>query len=366
MKIKAFRALHPNFNLLTSPDSFTSEIKKNFKELLASGLIEIEKKPAFFIYRIMDGDQAHTGLITGTDIREYLQNNIKKHEQTLNAREQTQLNRILQWNTTLKPILLVYKKVPAIAKMLRDVTSKRKPDFEVSFESSPQIHKFWRIEDKNWHKKISALFKEKVKTAYIADGHHRIAGTAALYEKFPKMHYDQAFTAYFSFDEVTILPYNRVISNLHGKSPARFIAELSQFMKIKPLTKPAVPRHKHQITMLLRHEWYRLEWRKRKISKLAAGEPVLLDSHLLNLFVFSRLGIKDPRSDRRITYVGGNEGLEGIIRRVGDDPAKIGFCLYPVDIAELVRISDLDKTLPPKSTWFEPRLKNGLIMKAFE
>lgn len=366
MKIRPFKALQPNFDLLTSPDAFASEIKKNFKDFLTSGMIQEQNEEAFLIYRIIDDGEPHTGLITGTAIQDYLNSNIKKHEQTLNANEQAHLQKFLQWNTTMKPILLVYPSVTTISNLLNKYTSSRNPDFEIEFELAPQIHQFWMITDAIWQDKITKLFKIKVKTAYIADGHHRMAGTASLYEKFPKLHYNQAFTAYFAFDEVKVLPYNRVIKNLNGLSPTHFMAQLSKYFKIKILDKATKPKHKHQITIMLHHEWYQLTWKKSKIKPLIVDDPVLLDSFLLNHFIFPILGISDPRIDKRISYIGGDEGIAGIIRKVGDDPSRIGFCLYPVDIKDLVSLSDMGKTLPPKSTWFEPRLKNGVIMKRFE
>ncbi len=366
MKIKPFKALQPNMNLISSPDSFASGAKKNFKDFLTSGMILEQPEKAYFVYRIIDAGQPHTGIITGSSILEYLNNRIKKHEQTLNAKEQLHLHKFLQWNTTMKPILLVYPEVSAISDVIDEVVSQKKPSFEMEFELVPQIHQFWAVTEKTWLDKITELFKNKVRTAYIADGHHRIAGTASLYEKFPKAHYNYAFTAFFSFKEVNILPYNRVINDLNGMTPVHFMALLSKFFKIKPLKKAEIPKRKHQITFLLQHEWYLLTWKKKQINKLKAEDPVLLDSHLLNYFIFPILGITDTKTDKRITYVGGDEGLEGIIRKVGDDPSKVGFYLHPVTIEDMVTLSNLDKTLPPKSTWFEPRLKNGVIMKRFE
>lgn len=366
MKIKPFKALQPNFSLLTSPDSFSSEIKKNFKDFLTSGMIQEQVKNAFYIYRILDNGQPHTGLIAGSCIQDYQSNHIKKHEQTLSAKEQAHLHKFLQWNTTMKPILLVYPKVNAISNMLMQYITEHKPDFEIQYEMIPQLHQFWMVTDKSWNQQMSSLFKSKVSKAYIADGHHRIAATSTLHEKFPKLHYHQGFTAYFSFDEVKILPYNRVISGLDGISPINFMAQLSKYFKIKTLNKPTAPSEKHQINLLLHNEWYQLTWKSKKIKKLQAEDPVLLDSHLLNHYIFPILGITDPKTDRRISYVGGDLGIEGIIRKVGDDNSRIGFALYPVDMQDLVTLSNLDKTLPPKSTWFEPRLKNGIIMKRFE
>ena len=366
MKIKPFKALQPNMNLISSPDSFASGIKKNFKDFLTSGMILEQADKAYFVYRIIDNGHPHTGIITGSSILEYFNNRIKKHEQTLNAKEQLHLHKFLQWNTTMKPILLVYPEVSAISDMIDEIVSLKKPSFEMEFELAPQVHQFWAVTEKKWTDQITELFKTQVRTAYIADGHHRIAATASLYEKFPKAHYNYTFTAFFSFKEVKILPYNRVINDLNGMTPVHFMALLSKYFKIKPLKKPEAPNKKHQITFLLQHEWYRLTWKKKQINKLKVEDPVLLDSHLLNHFIFPILGIEDPKMDKRITYVGGDEGLEGIIRKVGDDPSKVGFYLHPVTIEDMVTLSNLDKTLPPKSTWFEPRLKNGVIMKRFE
>jgi len=366
MKIKPFKALQPNMNLISSPDSFASGIKKNFKDFLTSGMILEQPDKAYLIYRIIDDGQPHTGIITGSSILDYLNNHIKKHEQTLNSREQSHLHKFLQWNTTMKPILLVYPEVDEISKLINELVSLNKPDYEMVFELVPQTHQFWLIKEKKWITKITDLFKQKVKTAYIADGHHRIAGTASLYEKFPKAHYNYTFTAFFSFNEVEIKPYNRVIQDLNGMTPVHFMALLSRYFKITPLSKPSIPRKKHEITFLLQHEWYRLKWKKSQIKKLQAEDPVTLDSHLLNHFVFPLLGITDPKLDKRITYIGGDEGIEGIIRCVGDDPSKVGFYLHPVSMEDMVTLSNLDKTLPPKSTWFEPRLKNGVVMKRFE
>lgn len=367
MTIQPFKAVYPNFDLIASADDFFNTVKEEFTGYWNSGFFLEDPDDAIFIYHINSPESQHRGLIASVSIRDYLEGRIKPHENTLPAKEQKMTSLLLRRKAMIKPVLLTYRPNEQIERMLRKSQSK-KPFIKVKFSDNEE-HLIYKVSDPEVIAKLRDLFAHEVGEAYIADGHHRCTTGAKLFESVKPGTYNLDFssllTVLLPFDDVIIHDYNRVVEILREISPTMFMARLSESCIIEPLPWAAKPKKKFEMTLYLNQEWYKLTWRQEVIEKYAE-RPVILDGEILNNEILNAvLGITDVRDDARLKYIEGIAGLEGLTDKVHKNTYRIGFCLYPVDIEEIVAISDKGQTLPPKSTWFEPRIKNGLLAQSF-
>lgn len=369
MQIIPFQAIYPNLDFITSADSFFDNVKEEYNEYYASGFFNKTAQEALYIYQIFAKNRTYTGLIACADVKDFLAGRIKKHEETLSDKEQRQIQLILRRKAAVKPVLLAYPQVDSILKYLVQLTKKRKPFFEVHFEKELSKHLFWEIKEGAAIQKIQSLFKKEVPCTYIADGHHRTSSVAALHERLQQritsQDYSQLLCAFFPSSDLEILDFNRVVDGLSEISITSFMARVSQVCNIKILKRPEKPTQKHDITMFINREWFKLSWKKKVLSAFKTA-PATLDSMLLNEKILQAiLGVEDVRTDLRVAYIENPRGLEGVRKETLKKDSNIGFCLYPVQFEEVVALANVGLTLPPKSTWFEPRMKNGLIVKDF-
>ena len=366
MNISAFKAVFPKVDLITSPDSFFSNIKHQYNEYRDSGFYIPEKKEGIYLYRITTPSSSHTGFLCCTDIDDLRKQKVLKHEQTLATKEQQMMHLLLARKALVKPVLLGYKKFNGIEDLIEPIVKKDKPVVEIEFESSGEVHSIWRISNKKQIQEIKAKFKN-LKKAYIGDGHHR-STTVLLLNSSKELgkdakKYNQLVTAYFSFDQLQICDYNRVVDIADIMPSSKFIAALSQYFDIKIMARAGKPKAKHQVTMYVDDLWYSMKWKKSYLKASANGR-VVLDAAMINYYIFDKiLGIKDVRIDTRVSYYSGIEGVNKIIKHTKKRELGVGICIYPVSVEELTNIADKNKTLPPKSTWFIPRLKSGIIAK---
>lgn len=367
MNIRPFQALYPKTDLLTSPENYFAVVKEEFHDFLAGGFFRRTAQDGFFIYRIVAPHRSFLGLIGCADIEEYLKGNIKRHENTLPDKEQEQIRLLLRRRAQVKPIMLAYRNVAGIDAVLKQGTQESEPFLEVEEKQSGILHQLWQVTDGERIGRLQELFAQQVPCSYIADGHHRTSIMALLYERNRRKRNGQDFQnllcAFFPTSELEILEFNRVVDGLIDISPTRFMARLSHVFHIEPLEGPAPPSRKHQLTLLLENEWYRLSWNE-EVLEAHRSEGVLLDASLLNELVLRKiLGIEDVRTDLRVKYVEGALGLEGLRAKTLKNERRLAFWLHPVSMEDFLSIADAGEVLPPKSTWFEPRLRNGLLMK---
>lgn len=367
MHIKPFQAVYPNLDYVTSADSFFNAVREEYNEYYKSGFFTKTAQEALFIYRIQGKERAYTGLVACADIRDYLDGNIRQHEHTLAAKEQQQMQLMLRRRAAVKPVLLAYPPVEAISQWVESYIARHSPFFEVGSGESQEHHSLWEVRDGRSIREIQGLFGQHVPCTYIADGHHRTTTTALMYSKaLEGKHqgdYQLLLCTLFPTSDIEILDFNRVVYGLNGLSPSAFMAHLSHYFEIGFLDGPQKPSQKHEATLFFNREWYRLRWKERILLEYP-DEEVILDAMLLDEKVLGKiLGIEDVRTDQRILYVEGPKGLEGIMQAVSKGEEAAAFCLYPVQMKELMMVADIGKALPPKSTWFEPRMKNGLIVK---
>ena len=366
MRIHPFQALYPNFDFIASPDSFCEDAKFSFNEFKQHGFFEKSPQDALYIYQIEDKGRKHTGIIGLNEVRDFAEGHIKKHEKTLSEKEQQQMQLFLKWDAILKPVLLAYKPVPELQNWISQYITLHDPIYKTTFEKGFQTHRMWAISDGKDIKYVQDLFANQIHRTYIADGHHRTTTVALLNERLADKRNDfdfaHLFCAYFSSDELDILDFNRVIDGLEDISITRFIISLTEVCTLKVLNAPTKPKRKHEMTMYLQGEWYQLKWRKEVLDKYK--KQIALDASLLNELIISKiLEINDVRNDTRIAYVDGSRGTDGIMKETGKSKNKVSFMLFPVTFADMMDMADQDMSLPPKSTYFEPRIKSGMLVK---
>ncbi len=365
MRINPFQAVYPNFDYVASTDTFFNTVKVEYSGYRKSGFFHKTPQEGLYIYQIITKERTFTGLVTATDIRDYKDDKIKKHENTLTSKEQQQLNLLISRNAMVKPVLLTYPGVKSINKIINSYIKKNKPYYSCEIPGEKQTHKVWEIADGAAIREIQNLFKKEVPKSYIADGHHRTSTSALLYERMKKKgdkKYDQLLAVYFPVSELEVHDYNRVVEGLEDCTPTMFMVKMGQIFDIEILDEPAKPENKHEITLFINREWYKLTW-KKSVLKEYQKKKVLLDANMLDEKVLRDiLGITDVRTDTRISYVEGPKGVDAVRSQVIKSRYRIGFCLYPVDLKDLMKVADNGKTMPPKSTWFEPRVKNGMII----
>ena len=368
MKIYPFRASYPNAELISSADSFFSSVSKEYINYKNAGFFIDSKKKALFIYRIQ-GIKVYTGIIAANDISDLEQNKILGHENTITEKEQAMLSLMMLRKSMIKPVLLAHIPSQEIDDFKRKYISENKAAYFFKLSNPAERHTFWAIDNKDDINQVKSLFKKNISKAYIADGHHRASITARLVRS--NYLHDQddhshpgLLCAFFPFTDLTIYDFNRVITLPVQMSSIRFMAQLSEYCNIMVSSKALKPVAKNQLTLFLNQEWFILEW-KQVILDQYKDRTVVLDVDLFNDCILKNiLEISDIKSATEIKYVEGVSGLESLMY-AARSPESAAFCLFPVAKEDVIRISDEGEVLPPKSTWFEPRMKNGMIIKEF-
>ena len=363
MNINTFKAVFPKADLIASPNSFFASIKYQYREYRKSGVYRSENPEGLYIYQIISKYGKHTGLLCETAINDLKEFKILKHEKTLAAKEQQMMHLLMQRKALVKPVLLGYHPIDSIHEELVKISDSNPPEVDIKFEDEER-HTLWSIYDNQLIEKIKRAFGS-LKSAYIGDGHHRTTTIALLNDStelgMEAKKYSHFLTAYFPFEQLQIWDYNRVVDISDIMRSSEFMAKISKYFDIKKISKARKPKEKHELTFFVDNIWYSMRWKVRYIEK---QKNIILDSALINKYIFNKiLGIKDIRVDSRIKYYGGIEPLQKIIRQTQKFPIGIGLCMFPVSVDELTQLADKRKTLPPKSTWFMPRLKSGIIAK---
>jgi uncharacterized protein (DUF1015 family) len=365
MKIKPLRACFPHLEKVEFPDTFCEEAKNRYNQYVEEGIYQKVPQPAIFIYQIQSVTGLHTGLVALNEVDDFFAGKVKKHEATLSEREKHQAELFMRWGAILKPVLLTYPPVTDINTWLFAQIHDRKPLFVAKFKQGRVQHKIWDITNEQAISQVQDLFTQYVKSTYIADGHHRTTTIASLHEQrdlFPEFDFNHLFCAFFATDQLDILDYNRVVELPKDMGSAQFMAHLSRIFNIECIPEARRPADKHELVMCLRKDWYALHFRP-EILKDQDEENVLLDATLLNQLVLRKiLNIRDVRTDTRVAYVDGSKGMEGLAK-VARGRNKVGFALYPVHFSDMMDLADAGEILPPKSTYFEPRLKSGMLVQ---
>ncbi len=344
--------------------------RENLEMFIRRGFLKRESAPAYYIYRQMMWGRVQTGIVGCASVDEYLDGTIKKHELTRKEKELDRINHFDTCSTQTEPVFLAYRKHEGIASAIREWIKFHKPEYDFTSDDGV-THLLWPITDAEVIETIRRGFEE-VPVLYIADGHHRTASSAAVSDKRRQQHpdytgneeYNYLMAVTFSDEDLFIMDYNRVVSDLNGMSPEEFMQAIGDKFSISAAApgKPYAPKSKHEFGMYLNHTWYSVT---AKPGTFDAEHPIeSLDCAILQTNLLAPvLGITDPRTDNRIDFVGGIRGLEELERRTG---AGVAFALYPVTMADLFHVADSGEIMPPKSTWFEPKLRSGLFAHEIE
>lgn len=329
-----------------------------------------EDKPCYYIYEQTMNGRTQTGIVACASIDDYLNNVIKKHENTRADKEEDRIKHVYNCNAQTGPIFLCYRENRLLSDLVEKVKEMDEPVYD--FISSDNVrNRVFVISDLEETETICRIFTT-VKSVYIADGHHRCASAVKVGlkkreenqgKKRGKLESDYFLSVLFPDNELMIMDYNRVVKDLNGMTPEEFLGKLSEKFSIIEEKEAVKPSKKGEFGLLLEDKWYRLNANK----EIQSEDPVEgLDVSVLQNEVLSPLlGIGDPRTDKRIDFVGGIRGLSELERRCRED-MKLAFSMYPTSIGELFAVADAERLMPPKSTWFEPKLLSGLFIHAFE
>ncbi len=335
----------------------------NLKRLEDDGVLETEKTPALYLYELTMDGRSQTGLVCCTSVDEYNDGTIKKHELTRADKEQDRIHHVDACDANTGPIFLTYKEDPEISALI-DKQKECEPLYDFTADDGVS-HRVWIINERDTIKRLEQAFSQ-VPNLYIADGHHRCASAARVANMrreqaggySGKEEYNYFLSVLFPDTQLKILDYNRVVKDLNGLSVDEFLARIAQDFTVEKMHTQVSPSQKGEFGMYLDNVWYKLtakDW--------PAQDPVKsLDvSILYDKLLAPVLGIGDPRTDARIDFVGGIRGLTELERRTHTD-MKVAFSMYPTSLDELMTIADNNLIMPPKSTWFEPKLRSGLFI----
>jgi len=367
--------IKPEIDLDPGVDPYDDRVyakgNENFRAMIEKGWLERDARPAFYVYRLTTKDRAQTGILGVAAVEDYVEDRIKKHEHTRPEKvtDRIRLNDAL--SATPGPVFLTYRGLPELNALVKGVVAR---DPQNRFESPDGVtHELWVVDDAATCKKIEELLG-KVRNSYVADGHHRAAAAAAvckqriarLEEPTGEEPCRYFMAAHFPADQLCILDYNRVVADLNGLDIETFLDRVqSAGFHVKPNHRPKRPPHRQTFGMYLDHVWYLLTARPEIIPSddvVRRLDMSVLTEHLLQPV----LGIGDPRTDRRIDFVGGIRGMEELERRVDSGRDAVAFALHPTSLDDVMSVADAGTVMPPKSTWFEPKLRSGMVVQLFD
>ena len=335
--------------------------KNNLDAFVSRNILFRESKPCYYIYQLIMNGRSQTGLVCGSSVDDYENDLIKKHEFTRPEKEKDRINHITTTGAQTGNVFLAYRNVAEIDQVISKWQEEKNPVYDLLAEDGIQ-HSIWIINDSKTIDLITELFKTKVPFTYIADGHHRAASAAKVRKALGNEVTEGAnifLTTLFPSNQLHIMDYNRVVKDLNGLENAAFIEKLSDQFIVEKAEKAFSPSNLHQFGLYIGKQWYSLTAKENTYTNDPIGilDVTILQNNLLDPI----LGIKDQRTDQRIDFVGGIRGLEELEKRVDSGEMAVAISLHPVSIQQLFDIADSGNVMPPKSTWFEPKLRDGLL-----
>jgi uncharacterized protein (DUF1015 family) len=338
---------------------------ENFRRMLEDGVLRRDPQPCYYLYRLVMDGRAQTGLVAAASVAAYDSNRIRRHEFTRPDKEDDRVRQIDALGAQTGPVFLTYRHDAEVDAVTGQVMAGP-PEIDLTADDGVR-HSLWVVSDAGMLGRLTAAF-DAMDCLYIADGHHRSAAAsrvaAARREANPahtgEEPYNYFLSVIFPDNQVRILDYNRVVADLNGMTPETFLPRLAAAFNVTPSTEPVKPGHSGSFGMYLGGQWYALTIRPELIP---VDDPVRrLDVSLLADHVIAPLlGITDPRRDKRIDFVGGIRGLKELERRVDSGEMAAAFSMFPTSLEELMAVADAGEVMPPKSTWFEPKLADGLV-----
>jgi uncharacterized protein (DUF1015 family) len=359
----------PEIDLPEGTDPFADAVyakgRENIHRMIEDGVLIRDSAPCYYVYRLTMGDHSQTGLVGAAPVAAYDDNRVRRHEFTRPDKEDDRVRQIDSVDAQTGPVLVVHQPSVDIAAVLNEITAAP-PIYDVTRPDGVS-HQVWLVDGPASIAKVDTAYGA-LDLLYIADGHHRSAAASRVaglrHAANPDHRGDEAYNRFlivaFPADQVRILDYNRVVRDLNDLSAAAFLERLSVDFEVTPSDGPARPDRPHTFGMYLDGDWYRLT--ALSPPGPAAAPLERLDVGLLTDLVLAPvLGVGDPRTDPRIDFVGGIRGLEGLAARVDSGDWAVAFALYPTSMSDLMAVADAGEVMPPKSTWFEPKLADGLV-----
>lgn len=350
----------PGIEDIHTPEVY-EKARLNLQELRSNGILLREEKPCYYIYELVMNGRHQTGLVAVSSVDDYENDIIKKHEFTRPEKEQDRINHIRTSGAQTGNVFLAYRDVDTINRLIDNWKSTHTADYDFTAADGIQ-HTIWVVNDSSTVTQITQLFIDEVPYTYIADGHHRAASAAKVRKSLDAGHHANAnffLTTLFPAGQLHIMDYNRVVKDLNGHTEADFLRALYDNFDVERMPAAFSPTSLHEFGMYLADQWFKLTAKPGSYKEDPIG---VLDVTILSEKVLDPLlGIKDQRTDKRIDFVGGIRGLAELEKRVNSGEMKIAFSLHPVSIEQLFAIADSGNVMPPKSTWFEPKLRDGLL-----
>ncbi len=358
----------PEIDLPEGTDPYSDEVyakgAENLQKLIDDKVLIRDDKACYYVYRLVMGDHQQTGLVVSASVADYDTNRIRKHEYTRPDKEDDRVRQIDALNAQTGPVFLTYRNNDIVEGITNKV-SKTTPTYDLTADDGVK-HTIWVIEDDNDIATLTSTF-DAMECLYIADGHHRSASASRIAASrnegksdVGNAAHDYFLSVIFPDNQMQILDYNRVIKDLNGLSKDDLISKIKEKFSVEAVDALYKPQKRTEFSMYLKGQWYKLQANAELIPK---NDPVgALDISLLqNNVIEPLLGVSDPRRDKRIDFVGGIRGLEELEKRVDSGEMEIAFAIYPTSLSQLMDVADANEVMPPKSTWFEPKLADGLV-----
>jgi len=336
--------------------------KENLTAFISRNILFRENKACYYIYKLTMNGRSQAGLVCGSSVDDYENGLIKKHEFTRPEKEKDRIDHMKTIGAQTGNVFLAYRNVTEIDELLNGWMKDKSPQYDFTSDDAIQ-HTIWIVNDDQTIESISNLFKTKVPATYIADGHHRAASAAKVRKELGENATDNAdyfLTTLFPSNQLAIMDYNRVVTDLNDQSSSEILEKLSKDFTVEKANEAVRPGQAHEFGLYLPGQWYKLQ---SKPGTYNDADPIeVLDVSILQKNILEPiLGIKDQRTDKRIDFVGGIRGLEELEKRVSSGEMAMAISLYPVSIEQLFAVADSGEVMPPKSTWFEPKLRDGLL-----
>jgi uncharacterized protein (DUF1015 family) len=350
----------PEINLADQVDEQDPQVyeagQRYLQQLLHDGVLLRDESPAYYIYQLINGEHAQTGVLGTLSVEAYQTGKIAKHELTRPAKVTGRVKLTQALQTQISPVLLTYRDQDALAGWLADKTHAREPDYSVT-DHEGVIHKLWVVKDADERDQLDALLQQ-ISQMYIADGHHRCACAAEVLAQANHPANEYFLAAMFPASELEILSYHRIIRDLPDFDAATFVKQLGEVFTVERIEQPSVPADAQTLVMYTAGQWYRLHYPQMLPADPIARLPVTV---LHDYIIEPMLGISDPRVDPRIDFCGGQRKLNEFAALVDAKQAHIFFGVAPTTIEQLLTVADQGEVMPPKSTWFTPKLVDGLV-----
>jgi len=358
----------PEIDLPEGTDPYAAEVyakgAENLQTLINDNVLMRDEKACYYVYRLIMGGHEQTGLVVAASVADYDTNRIRKHEYTRPDKEDDRVRQIDALNAQTGPVFLTYRNNKVVEDMTKKI-SKTTPVYDLTADDGVQ-HTIWVVNDDEDIQTLTSTF-DAMDCLYIADGHHRSASASRIAasrnkdsNETGKAAHDYFLSVIFPDNQMKILDYNRVIKDLNGLSEDELIAKIRNSFSIEAVEGLYKPQKSTEFSMYLNGKWYKLQANANLIPE---NDPVgALDISLLqNNLIEPLLGVSDPRRDKRIDFVGGIRGLQELEKRVDSGEMQVAFAIYPTSLSQLMDVADANEVMPPKSTWFEPKLADGLV-----